>query len=360
MDIESRRSGSVAADLVTLAPRHLGTLFGALLLLVVSLGAQSQDPPRFIDKVDVARILLDVRAIDPRGRPLLGLEPADFEVKIDGRVARVESVQHVTGTPATNPAAATTTRPTEPQLATRGRLVVFLFQNSLERSRTPGLMRMLLGLRRSLDTLSPHDQVAVLRFDSRLQLLLDFTLDRDLVRKAFEHDVLFGATSGPGVRHVPSLRPVLDQERDEPSWSMERSLLRIAEALTPLPGAKSVVVVGHGFGRFGSMGVLLDSDYDDAREALQVARASVFCLDVTEADYHSLEAGLQVVAADTGGLYQRTHIFFQAALDRVMAALEGQYVLFVEKPELRRGTHTLDIRLKGRDGVVLAPAVYVH
>jgi len=337
---------------------YAGTLCGVL-LLAVSLHAQAQDPLRFTDKVDVARILLDVRAIDPRGRPLLGLEPPDFEVKIDGRLARVESVQHITGAPAASPAAATP-RATESQFATRGRLVVFLFQNSLERSRTPGLMRMLLGLRRSLDTLSPHDQVAILRFDSRLQLLLDFTQDRDLVRRAFEHDVLFGPATAPGERQVPSLRPVLDEERDEPSWSMERSLLRIAEALTPLPGAKSVVVVGHGFGRFGSMGVLLDSDYDDAREALQVARASVFCLDVTDADYHSLEAGLKTVADDTGGLYQRTHIFSQAALDRVMAALEGQYVLFVEKPELRRGTHSLDVRLKGRDGVVLVAATYVN
>ena len=62
-----------------------------------SLRAAGQDPPRFTEKVDVARILLDVRVIDPRGRPLLGLQPADFEVRIDGKAARVESVQHVTG-----------------------------------------------------------------------------------------------------------------------------------------------------------------------------------------------------------------------------------------------------------------------
>ena len=334
-----------------------------MLLLVlaatVSLRAQSQDPLRFTDKVDVARILLDVRAIDPRGRPLLGLEPADFEVRIDGRVARVETVQRVTGAPVVIPGTAATTRETDFQLATHGRLVVFLFQNSLERSRTPGLMRMLLGLRSSLESLAPTDHVAILRFDSRLQLLLDFTQDKEVIRKALEHDVLFGAATTPRGRQAPSLRPTLDEERDTPSYSMERSLLRIAEALTPLPGAKSVVIVGHGFGRLSSMGVLLDSEYDDAREALQAARASVFCLDVTEADYHSLEAGLKTVADDTGGLYQRTHIFSQAALDRVMAALEGQYVLFVDRPELSQGSHTLDVRLKRRDGVVLAPAVYV-
>ena len=98
---------------------------------------------------------------------------------------------------------------------------------------------------------------------------------------------------------------------------------------------------------------------DAAREALQRARVSVFCLDVTDADYHSLEAGLRIVAADTGGLYQQTHVFSEIAVDRVLAALEGQYVLFVEGPALKPGTHRLEVRLRGREGVVLAPAKYV-
>ena len=329
-----------------------------LLLSGVSMGTRAQDPPRFTEKVDVARILLDVRAIDPRGRPLLGLEPADFEVKIDGRIARVESVQRISGEPAANNHATTST--TQIRQATNGRLVVFLFQKSLERSRIPGLMLMLRELRRSLDTFSPHDRVAVLRFDSRLHLLLDFTQNSDLLRKAFEHDVLFGGKEDHGEPQLPSLRPALDRERAAPSYSMEEALLRIGEALAPMPGPKSVVVVGHGFGRLSRTGVSLEPAYDQAREALQRARASVFCLDVTDADYHSLEVGLQVVAEDTGGLYQRTHVFSQAALDRVLAALEGQYVLFVEKPVLSPGSHRLDIRLKGRGGVVLAPAVYVN
>ncbi len=317
--------------------------------------AADQDPPRFTEKVDVARILLDVRAIDPRGRPLLGLDPADFEVRIDGRVARIESVQHITGEPVANP-------PTTTQLqhAMDGRLVVFVFQKSLDGSRIPGLMLMLRELGRSVGTFSRHDRVAVLRFDSRLDLLLDFTQNRDLVRKAFEHDVLFGDGTAPGKPQGHSLRPALDRERVALSYSMERSLLRIAEALAPSPGPKSIVVVGHGFGQLGSMGVTLEPAYDDAREALQRARASVFCLDVTNADYHSLEAGLKVVAADTGGLYQRTHVFTQAALDRVFAALEGQYVLFVEKPALGPGSHRLDVRLKDRGGVALAPSAYVN
>ena len=324
-------------------------------LTVVLLQAVAQDPPQYIERVEVARILLDVRVIDPRGRPLLGLAPADFEVRIDGKIARVESVQHITGERI--PHSSTTNTP--PQPAMDGRLVVFLFQKSLHRSRIPGLMLMLQELRRSLATFPPRDHVAVLRFDSRLELLLDFTQNRDLVRRAFEHDVLFGDAEDPLEAQGPSLRPLVDHERGTPSYSMETSLLSIAEALAPLPGPKSLVVVGHGFGTLSRTGVTLDRDYDEAREALQRARASVFCLDVTNADYHSLEAGLQIVADDTGGLYQRTHVFSQAALDRVVAAFEGQYVLFVEKPALSPGSHRLDIRLKGRDGVVLAPSQYL-
>ena len=328
---------------------------GLLLLTATVTRAAGQDPPRFTEKVDVARILLDVRVIDPRGRPLLGLEPANFEVRIDGRVARVESVQHITGEPANS--SRTPNRQLQP--AMDGRLVVFLFQKSLHRTRIPGLMLMLRELRHSLVTFARQDRVAVLRFDSRLELILDFTQNRDFLSKAFEHDVLFGNGVESGEPQVPSLRPALDREREAPSYTMERSLLRIAEALALLPGPKSVVVVGHGFGRLSSTGVALEPDYDDARAALQRARASVFCLDVTNADYHSLEAGLRVVATDTGGLYQRTHVFSRAALDRVVAALDGQYVLFVDGPALSPGSHPLEVRLRGRRGEVLAPVRYV-
>lgn len=355
MDGTRRRLGP--ADVVRRSTPCFLWVVAILFATAFSLHTAGQDPPRFSEKVDVARILVDVRAIDPRGHPLRGLEPAHFEVKIDGKAARVESVQHVTGEPDVRPGPRVTG---SFEQVPHGRLVVFLFQKSLHQSRIPGLMLMLRELQRSLETFSPGDEVAVLRFDSRLHLLLDFTQDRERLRSTFGHDVLFGDKPDPGEPRTPSLRPTMDREREAPSYSMERALLRVAEALAPLSGPKSLVVVGHGFGRLGSTGITIEPAYDDAREALRRARATVFCLDVTNADYHSLEAGLKIVAEDTGGLYQRTHIFSQSALARVVAALEGQYVLFVEKPALRPGSHRLDVRLKGRDGVVLAPATYVN
>ena len=70
---------------------------------------------------------------------------------------------------------------------------------------------------------------------------------------------------------------------------MEEALALVGRALERLPGAKSVIVFGHGFGRLGMSGVDLAADYDEARLSLRAARASVFCLDVTQADYHSLK-----------------------------------------------------------------------
>jgi len=43
------------------------------------------------------------------------------------------------------------------------------------------------------------------------------------------------------------------------------------------------------------------NQYDETSEALQAARASAFSLDITDADFYSLELGLQTVSDETGG-----------------------------------------------------------
>ena len=139
------------------------------------------------------------------------------------------------------------------------------------------------------------------------------------------------------------------------AYGVERALELIGDALKGLPGSKSLVLIGHGFGRFSSTGVRMEDDYDPARRALLASRTSVFSLDVTDADYHSLEAGLQTVAEQTGGFYARTHVFPDLAMRELSGALAAYYVLFVEKPENRRTRHDIAIELTRRKGRVLAP-----
>jgi VWFA-related protein len=335
-------------------------LTSAGLLMLPLLAAQ--DPPRYVERVEVARVLVDARAVDHAGRPLLGLDAESFEVRMDGKPARVESALWVAGALRSPDAPADPLdrflRGTPPPAAD-GRLVVFLFQKSLESGRIVGFMRMLLDLRPFLDGFTPHDRIAVLSFDTRLRLWLDFTADMDRVRAVLKRNVLFDEPAPDATPEDPSLRAGLGPERPERTYDIESALRLIAAALKPLPGAKTVVFVGHGFGRLGLGGVVMEHNYDEAREALQDARASVFCLDVTSADYHSLEAGLQTVATDTGGFYERTHIFGERALARLGAALAGHYVLIVEKPDLKPGRHRLDVRLKGRRGTVYVRDTFV-
>ena len=52
--------------------------------------AQTPPQPQFTDRVEVARVVVDVRALDGMGNAIEGLTTDDFAVKIDGKPARVE------------------------------------------------------------------------------------------------------------------------------------------------------------------------------------------------------------------------------------------------------------------------------
>jgi VWFA-related protein len=336
----------------------------ALLVSACVTGGFAQEPQGIDERVDVTRVLLDVRVVDPSGRPVGGLGPSDFVVRIAGAPARVESVEWVghpvdgdeepdvaaVGGHATTASRGVTAGP----VPDSGRLVVFLFQKSLERGRITGLMRMLLDARDFLDTFTEADRIAVLSFDHRLTVWLDFTSDLHRVREVFEHAVLFGRAAPVQGADGPSLLDRLTSRQARQTYTIEDALHRLGEALEPLPGAKSVVLVGHGFGELGLSGVTLPRSYNRAREALQAARASVFSLDVTEADYHSLEKGLQTVAEQTGGFFARTHIFPAQAFNRLAGALAGHYVLLVEPPRLDPGNHRVDVRVNGGVSVLTA------
>jgi VWFA-related protein len=329
----------------------------AALSAVLRLGAQQQ--PRFDERVEVARVIVDARVLDDRGNPVRGLTADDFKVTIDRRNVRVETATWVGGadtdadtTPLSTPSFA------QAAPSNTGRLIVFLFQKDLEPSRIVGLMRMLLKSRNLLATLTPRDRIAVLSFDSHLKIWTDFTNDREHLDRVLGHGVLFERQPALKLSPPPSLLERLDPDDVRRAYGIERALELIGEALAPLPGSKSLVLVGHGFGRFGTTGVTMESDYGPARRALVASRTSVFSLDVTDADYHSLEAGLQLVAEQTGGFYARTHLFPALAMRQLSGALAGYYVLFVETTGNRPGPHDLQVELTRRKGQVLAGTSY--
>lgn len=326
----------------------------------VAFGQQLQEP-RYAERVDVERVLVDVRVLDSAGQPVLGLGADDFTVKIGGKPVEVQSITWVGGADSNDtavlPQAVELRGSTDSEPL--GRLIIFLFQKDLEPSRIIGLMRMLVEAQGFLDGLTPHDRVAVLSFDSHLKIWLDFTSDRDRLIRVLKHGILFEDPSPVQAASAISLVRRLDPANARKTYTIEKALHVIANALHDLPGSKSVVLVGHGFGRLGWTGVSMEHGYSEARDALVAARASVFSLDVTNADYHSLEAGLQLVSSHTGGFFVRTHVFVEQAMRRLAGALAGYYVLFVERPDVGQGTHRIEVKLVRRDATVLARNSFV-
>jgi VWFA-related protein len=345
-----------------------------LALTLVTGTAAAQDPPvevitterpqsddlRFRDRVDVESVVVDARVVDGAGRPILGLTPRHFRVKVDGREVPLQSVTWVAEDtppdPATTAAVAEAGGPALP----RGRLIVFFFQKDLESSRVMGFLQMLRRARDLVDGLGEEDRVAIVSFDSHLRLWSDFTSDRARLRHVLDRSILFeGHPLSGAEKDAPSLFAHLEPDANRDAATPESALLLLGNALKDVPGSKSLVLFGWGMGRWSpGIGVSLDHDYGPARRALVQARVTVFALDITSADYHTLEVGLEAVAEDTGGFYAKTHLFPGQALSRLERALSGHYVLTFARPPLPRGEHDLDVALVGTKGTVLARPSY--
>jgi hypothetical protein len=212
-----------------------------------------------------------------------------------------------------------------------------------------------------VDSLNEGDRVAVVSFDSHLKLWTDFTGDREALHAIVERSILFGERpSATSDGAFPSLADAFDDRAAKDAGSAEKGLLVLGEALKTLPGAKSLVFFGYGMGRLeGEAGVQMTQAYELASAALLASRTTVFSLDVTNADSHSLEVGLERVAEDTGGFYAKTHQFLPGIMRRLRLALSGHYVLAFERPVLRRGTHRIEVDLVDRSADVLAKREYV-
>lgn len=322
----------------------------------------------YSEEITVSLIPVTIRVVDGRGRPILGLEPEDFRVRVGKREVPVVAVDwNSTGgaevaappappaqaDPTTGGETAATVPPAEEEPRLPGKLVVFFVQADLHPTRISGQMRLRPYTEEFLQTLQPGDQMAVVSFDSHLHLRQDFTRDRAAVYAAIDRGMLWGPDDpGPGGGEV-RLTDSFDFQDAFNAASAERGLEVMANALQALPGEKVVVFLGWGLGRFGSFGVHMTPSFAPAVRALRRSRSTVFVLDVTSASYHSLEAGLEQIAHATGGTYAKTNILPGLAVDFLSQAISGHYVLTIDPASLPAKGGPLTIDLRGRKGSVL-------
>jgi VWFA-related protein len=342
-----------------------GTAAGAMLAAAAAALAQEPQgrPDSYREEARVERVILDAHVTDRHGNPIPNLTTDDFRVKVDGRVVPLESAEWVpAGTPEVNPSLYDPAG-LSPDLsdAAPGRLIVFLFQTDFEPVRMLGLMRMSNHIRRFLPSLLPSDRVAVLSYDSHLKLRQDFTIDRRKIEDALSASIRTGEPRNPEGVSGPSLARHFDFAAAKSASTIERGLFLVARALRPIPGGKALLFFGYGLGGIGGMGgqgYAERRDYSLALSFLAAARTSVFALDITDADYHSLETSLQHVSDLTGGRYEKTRFFGNFALERVERVISGRYALVFAKPPGPRGVHEVHVSLVRVRGDVSARRYY--
>ena len=333
-------------------------------LLIALLVLQEQ---QYQERITVERILIDARVTDSRGNPITDLKPADFRVRVDGKPAIVESVDWIPETAAERELAEIDKAPAQVNTtmnvpAPRGRLFIFFFQTDFGRhpSRVIGQMDILQRIDSFLDFLEPDDRVAVLSFDSHLKFRLDFTDKKSEIAAAMHDAILINEPNTPHVVPMPSLRSHLDPQVMKDARDSSQALLIIGNALRPIPGPKSMILFGWGLGTLSGGRVWMERSYPAARQALEGARVSVFSLDFTQADAHSLSVGLGQVSGDTGGFYASTFRFPNIAIERLHKTLAGHYELEVRKPDTKiRGLHTIEVDVDRRGAEVMARSTYV-
>lgn len=328
---------------------------------------QSADPGVTTDEVFQTEITvvvapIVVRVVDPKGKPILGLKPEDFLIRA-GKVevpvlavdwtskaeVVVEETESTTDEELGKPTASAEllSRVQPPQ---GGKWVLFFVQSDPHPSRMKGQLKALPLVEKLLETLDPTDRVALISFDSHLRLRLDWTGNHDDLQEALRHAVRFGgdfyrAGDGPDSE---SLKNRLALDVAKRVANPERALEVTAESLLDLPGEKVVVYLGWGLGRYRDGGVSLTPTFHRAARTLRDARATIFALDITDADFHSLEVGLESMALSTGGLYAKTYNFPEQAIKRVAQAISGYYVLTLDGDALPHNGELLRVELRDK------------
>jgi len=248
-------------------------LAAALALLVPGLARLSgQQAPTPAFRSNVSVVVVDVVVRDRNGAIVRGLTAADFDVREDNRPQSIRSFdfEEVTTAPPAGPAApallaaATAPQPANaPPPALRSqdlagrRLLVLLFD--LSSMQPDELDRAGQAAVEYVDRqMTGADLVAVATIDATLQVLSDFTADRDVVKRA-----LASFTAVDGVAFdTPAAETAATDEAGGAAASGEydlfnndarlRAIKSLADALAPVEQKKAILYFSSGMTRSGS------------------------------------------------------------------------------------------------------------
>jgi VWFA-related protein len=390
---------------ITVTPRI--TNWVVVVAVGVGLGvgvARAQDQtPRFRSGVDVTSV--DVTVVDDRGRPILGLKPEDFAVRLDGNQRRVISADWV---PLTTPEGPKPPPPPEGYTSNEGgsggRLILLVVdQPNIRFGGFIGIRKAVNGF---IDRLQSSDRVALVGIGPGASSV-PFTADRERLRKAVEKTTGQRQTMSRGFYSIAiseamavrrgdamMLHRVQIRECGDPSTAPPREAQRIEMCFVSVEGEIHAVAATSSFdgeqtmnmfrdllGQLRSVnspntlvliteGFVLDDQHPSFTQISSLAaasRTSIYVMkldeqlfDISEArapeptarfeDRNEKSIGVEMLASATRGSLFNIVNSGDFAFERIEAELSGQYLLGVESNPLDKDgkPHSIDVSVNRR------------
>lgn len=355
--------------------RFLLAAFLLSLLLPAALRAAEPPPPapvaplaeeQFEETVTVGLASVRARILDAEGNPFVGLKPEEVQVRIGRRGVPITALDYYDGWVTADDApdfktalpADKAKRYSPHQVSARGQMFVF-FVEAGARGQVPGDAAM---LKRLADSLPRDAYAAVVSLDTRLELQLDLTKDREALYQALVRGRRGEKGPGPPASRTPlSLWRFWNEKLAEEAVHTESSLMLAAAVLDRLPGEKVMVFLGEEPSHFrrppGKAKVPQPTEeIYQAIRMLQTARVSLFVLDIARAPKAPATQFLYLLAASTGGSYTGARKDQRdAAVDRLMRKTQGYYIVTFDYRQLEETARSapLTLELTGKQGTVL-------
>lgn len=330
--------------IVELRQMQVWMLVGVLSLAAVSVPAQESPQESFAEELDVTEVLLDVLVTDKSGQVIIGLGKDDFDVREDGVPVELIGVTFYSSRELLGSREVLERHGmTVDEVAEDRYFIVFIQQQRRAAGEAPGLMGRQMAAARDLETwiaedLQAHDLVAVVSYETRLEIVQDFTRNVEALQ-----DAVRKAAAGPGGKHNwPSRQPALENgpslSRQLPSGKglrkktadIYQGLQILAEAAGSIRGRKNLIFIGRGIGEMNSFGIWEPDSryYRPTIETLNDNNVAVYPLDVMPlGSRHSLENSMSALASDSGGSFTRQFTSFITPLRQITEENGGYYLL---------------------------------
>ena len=375
--------------------------------LAVGVARAQDQTPRFRSGVDVTSV--DVTVVDERGRPILGLKPEDFTVRLDGTARRVISADWIALTTPEGP------KPPPPpegytsnEGGTGGRLILLVVdQPNIRFGGFVGIRKAVNGF---IDRLQASDRVALVGIGPGAPSV-PFTADRERLRKAVEKTTGQRQTLSKGFYSIALseamqvrrgdamvLERVQIRECGNPATASPREAQQIEMCFVSVEAELNAVAATSSFDGEQTMnmfrdlltslrtvnapntliliteGFVLDDQHPsfshinnlaaEARTSIYVMKLDEPMFDVEEArapgptvrfdDRLEKSIGVELLASSTRGSLFNISNSGDFAFERIEAELSGQYLLGVESNPLDKDgkPHSINVSVN-RNGVTV-------